>query len=75
VLVVTSIRVATHEDAEIQPERNPVLKVVRRVVPVSAHDDGQRLFTRPDARRLATPLFVVLVLVEATTWCSARTPS
>ena len=65
-LIFTAIRVATHRPGEIHPERNPVLRLVRRVVPVSAAYDGQRLFTRIDGRRLATPLFVVLVLIEAT---------
>ncbi len=65
-LIFTAIRVVRHSDEEIHPERNPVLKLVRRFVPVTADFDGQRLFTRENGRRLATPLFVVLVLVEAT---------
>ncbi len=65
-LLFTAWRVATHGGEEIHPERNPVLKVVRRFIPVSARLDGQRLFTRENGRRLATPLFVVLVLIEAT---------
>lgn len=65
-LLFTAIRVATHDAGEIHPERNPVLKLVRRIVPVTADFDGQKLFTRIDGRRLATPLFIVLVLIEAT---------
>lgn len=65
-LIVTALRVYFHEPGEIHPERNPVLRLLRRFVPVSAGYDGQRLFTRIDGRRLATPLFVVLVLIEAT---------
>jgi tellurite resistance protein TerC len=65
-LVFTAVRVATHDDDEIHPENNPVLKLVRRFVPVTAEYDGQRLFTKHNARRMATPLFVVLVLIEAT---------
>jgi tellurite resistance protein TerC len=65
-LLVTAVRVATHDAEEIHPERNPVLKLVRRLVPVTADFDGQRLFTRENGRRIATPLFIVLVLVEAT---------
>jgi tellurite resistance protein TerC len=65
-LLYTAIRVATHETEEIHPERNPVLRLVRRFVPVTADYDGQKLFTRLDGRRMATPLFVVLVLIEAT---------
>jgi tellurite resistance protein TerC len=65
-LIFTAVRVATHSAEDIHPERNPVLKLVRRFVPVTADFDGQKLFTRENGRRLATPLFVVLVLIEAT---------
>lgn len=65
-LVITAIRVARHRPGEINPEHNPVLRLVRRVVPVSASFDGQSLFTVQNGRRLATPLFVALVLIEAT---------
>jgi tellurite resistance protein TerC len=50
----------------VHPESNPVLKLVRRVVPSTHEYDGQKLFTRKRGKRLATPLFTVLVLVEAT---------
>jgi tellurite resistance protein TerC len=65
-LIITAIRVATHDSGEIHPERNPVLKLVRRLIPVTADYHGQKLFTKVNARRVATPLFVVLVMVEAT---------
>jgi tellurite resistance protein TerC len=65
-LLFTAWRVGTNTGEEIHPEANPVLKLVRRVVPISPAYDGQRLFTRENGRRLATPLFVVLVLIEAT---------
>jgi tellurite resistance protein TerC len=65
-LLFTAVRVYSHAPGDIHPERNPVLRLVRRFVPVSAGYDGQKLFTRIDGRRLATPLFVVLVLIEAT---------
>ncbi len=65
-LIFTAVRIMRHEPGEIHPERNPVLKLVRRFVPMTADFDGQKLFTKHDARRLATPLFVVLVLIEAT---------
>ncbi len=65
-LVYTGLKVAKGGDHEIHPENNPLLKLVRRIIPVSADYDGQKLFTRSGARRLATPLFIVLVLIEAT---------
>lgn len=65
-LVFTAIRVATHSADEIHPDKNPILRLVRRVVPVASEYDGQKLFTRQNAKRVATPLFVVLVMIEAT---------
>jgi len=65
-LIFTAIRVYTHEAVNIHPERHPVLRFLRRYVPVSNDYDGQRLFTRENGRLIATPLFVVLVLIEAT---------
>ncbi len=71
-LVFTGIRMLVQRDAEMEPERNPVLKLVRRFIPVSDHFEGDRFFTRaawgPDRvmRTVATPLFVVLLLVETT---------
>jgi tellurite resistance protein TerC len=69
-LVFTGIRMATQDEMDIEPEANPVLRLVRRVVPVSPAYDGQKFFTRQliagHTRRAATPLFVVLVLVETT---------
>ncbi len=65
-LIYTAVRVARDTEHEIHPEDNPLLKLVRRLIPVSSSYDGQKLFTRATGRRLATPLFVVLVLIEAT---------
>jgi tellurite resistance protein TerC len=65
-LLITAFRVARHQDAEVHPENNPVLKLVRKVVPSSNEYDGQKLFTKRTGRLLATPLFAVLILVETT---------
>ena len=70
-LVLTGIRMAMHDDVDIEPESNPVLRLIRRFVPISASYEGQKFFTsRKDAlgrvRLVATPLFVVLVMVETT---------
>jgi tellurite resistance protein TerC len=65
-LIFTAFRIARHEDQEIHPERNPVLKLVRRVIPSTSDYDGQKMFTRRTGKLLATPLFIVLVLVETT---------
>jgi tellurite resistance protein TerC len=65
-LLITAVRVARHQDAEVHPEKNPVLKLVRKVVPSTPDYDGQKMFTRRTGRLLATPLFAVLILVETT---------
>ena len=71
-LLFTGIRMLAHDDADMQPGNNPVLRLVRRLVPVIDHFEGDRFFTRmawgPDriVHTVATPLFVVLVLVETT---------
>jgi tellurite resistance protein TerC len=65
-LVYSGIKIARHSGEEMHPEKNPVLRVVRRVLPTTDDYDGQKLFTKQGLKRVATPLFVVLVLVEAT---------
>jgi len=65
-LVITAVRIARHDESEVHPENNPVLKLVRRVIPVSGDYDGQKLFTVENAKRVATPLFAVLILIETT---------
>jgi tellurite resistance protein TerC len=63
-LLITAIRLLRHEDAEVHPENNPVLRLVRKVVPSTTRYDGQKLFTVQNGKRLATPLLLVLVVVE-----------
>ncbi len=65
-LLFTAVKIARHSGTEVHPEHNPVLRLVRRVVPTTNRYHGQKLFSREGARVVATPLFTVLVLVEAT---------
>jgi tellurite resistance protein TerC len=65
-LIFTGVKLARNQDAEVHPEHNPVMRLVRRVVPMSPDYDGQKLFTHQNAKRVATPLFAVLVLIEST---------
>jgi tellurite resistance protein TerC len=65
-LLYTAVKIARHDEAEVHPENNLALKLVRRVVPSTNDYDGQKLFTRRTGRRLATPLFAVLILIETT---------
>ena len=63
-LIITAIRLLRHTDEEIHPEHNPVLKLVRRFVPSTSEYHGQAMFIRENGKRLATPLFAVLVVIE-----------
>src|SRR5262245_58384758 len=63
-LIFTAVRVARHDSVEIDPEHNPVLRFMRRRVPITPEYHGTRFLIRQNARRYATPLLVVLVMVE-----------
>ena len=65
-LVLTGIRMAMHRDDEVHPERNPVLTLFRRIVPMTSDYQGQRFTVIEAGKRVATPLMAVLVLVETT---------
>ena len=54
------------KDKEIHPEKNPMLRLFRRFMPVTESYEGGNFFVRRDAKLLATPLFVVLLMVETT---------
>jgi tellurite resistance protein TerC len=65
ILIVTGIRMLTQKDERIEPEKNPVVRLARRVLPFSNSYDGTRFFSRTGAGRLlATPLLLVLIVVE-----------
>lgn len=67
ILIYTAYKLAFHNDAhKVDPDRSIVLRAVRRIVPSTDKMDGQKLFTRVNGRRLATPLFAVLIMVEST---------
>ena len=65
-LVGTGIRMATHRTEDVHPERNPVLRAVRRFIPTTEDYRGRRLMVKEGGRRLATPLLSVLVAVAIT---------
>jgi tellurite resistance protein TerC len=66
ILIWSGLKMAFQKDTEVHPEKNPVLKLFRRFFPVTKDYTGARFFTRIDGRLLATPLAVVLVVVETT---------
>ncbi len=66
-LLYTAWKIAHHDESdEVDYNANIAMRLVRRIVPTTDRYDGQKLFTRDTGKRLATPLFAVLVLIEAT---------
>jgi tellurite resistance protein TerC len=65
-LIYTGIRMARHSNQEVHPERNPVLRLLRRVLPITDGYRGQKLLVRERGKLMATPLLAVLVAVETT---------
>ena len=65
-LIITGVRVAVEKGKEIHPERNPVLRVFKRVMPLVHAFHGDKFFVRLDGRTFATPMFVALLIVETT---------
>jgi tellurite resistance protein TerC len=65
-LLFTAFRLATQKEHQIHPERNPVIRLFRRFMPVAADYQDDRFFARLDGRLMATPLFIVLLVIEST---------
>jgi tellurite resistance protein TerC len=63
-LIVTGIKMVLKREEEIHPERNPVVRWFKRIVPVTDDYREDHFFVVEQGRRAATPLFVVLLLVE-----------
>ncbi len=65
-LVLTGIKMLLLGERRIEPERNPVLRLFRRIVPVTPTYEGQRFLVRQGGLVAATPLALVLIVVETT---------
>lgn len=66
-LLYTAWKIAHHSpDEQVDYNRSPAMRMVRGVIPTTNRYDGQRLFTKENGKRVATPLFAVLVLIETT---------
>lgn len=65
-LIVTGIKMVWLKDKKIDPDKNPIIRGFRKLVPVTKTYQGQKFFTRIDGRLWATPLFITLLFVEFT---------
>jgi tellurite resistance protein TerC len=65
-LILTGIKMATEKDKEIHPDKNPMLKLFRRLVSVTEDYHADHFFVKQAGHYAATPLFIVLLVVETT---------
>ena len=65
-LIFTGIKMFNHNNSKIEPDKNPVLKFFKKFMPVTQTLHEDKFFTKIDGRKFATPLFLVLILIETT---------
>lgn len=65
-LILTGARLAKEDEKEIHPERNPVIRLFKKFVPTVPSYDGGKFFIRKERKTYATPLLVVLLVIEMT---------
>ncbi|MDX6611902.1 MAG: tellurite resistance protein TerC [Blastocatellia bacterium] len=65
-LVYTGVKMFREEETELEPEDNPVVRLVTRYIPITRHYEGRKFFTRSEGKRVGTLLLLVLITVEIT---------
>lgn len=66
IVIISGIKLLTRKEERITPERNPVLRLARKLLPITPNYHGQKFFTRINDKLMATPLMLVLLVVEST---------
>jgi tellurite resistance protein TerC len=65
-LVITGIRMVVGQEKPMEPEKNPLVRLLKKFLPVTSSFEGDNFFVRKENKLWATPLFVVVILIEAT---------
>ncbi|HEY3403770.1 MAG TPA: TerC family protein [Ohtaekwangia sp.] len=65
-LIFTGIRILAQGDVKLEPEKNPLVKFVRKIFRVTPTFEGDKFFIKRDNLLWATPLFLVVIMIEAT---------
>lgn len=65
-LILTGIRMLVQKEEEIAPDKNPLVRLFKKFFPVTDQMHGGKFFVRINAKTVATPLFIVLLIVEFT---------
>ncbi len=65
-LIFTAYKLGTQKEEGVHPEKNPIVNLFRRIMPVTKEFEGTKFFTRHAGILMATPLFIVLLVIETT---------
>ncbi len=65
-LIFTAVKLATQQETEVRPERNPFIRFCRKYFPITETYEGPRFFVRREGKFYLTPLFLVLAMIEST---------
>ncbi|MDB5272922.1 MAG: ygjT [Chitinophagaceae bacterium] len=65
-LVITGVKMIISQDKEVNPEKNPIISLVNRFLKVTKTYEGDRFFIKKEGLLFATPLFIVVLVVETT---------
>ena len=65
-LVFTGIKMLFHKDEKIDPDKNPLVRLFKKFFPVTNQEHGDKFFVKMNGQTFATPLFIVLLIVEFT---------
>jgi len=65
-LLLTAVKMLLASNEEVEPEKNFLVKIARKLYPVTPHFEGERFFTTMNGKRAITPMFLVLLVVEST---------
>ncbi|KVV14044.1 TerC family protein [Flavobacterium sp. TMP13] len=65
-LIFTGIKMLFHKDENIEPDKNPLVRLFKKFFPVTEETHGGKFFVKLNGKTMATPLFVVLLIVEFT---------
>ena len=65
-LILTAVKMLLASNEEVEPEKNFLVKIARKLYPVTPHFEGEHFFTTMNGKRAITPMFLVLLVVEST---------
>ncbi|SEA80287.1 tellurite resistance protein TerC [Flavobacterium gillisiae] len=66
ILIYTGYKMLAQKEKAIEPEKNPLIKIIRKIIPVTSKYHGGDFFIKQNGKLFATPLFLVLILIEVT---------